>query len=537
MTRSLLGSWNGPAPIVSRFGDRTACVGQLEHLFQPDEALFGSHGETHEILPLAVLLPAPPIVGIAHPFRLLSMASSAAMSSSSFAPTRLPLHRDEIGNAGHAHLSGSYRNQLRTSGQLFVWDGRVDEQIDLDQWLARIVHGEHSHAPFLDPRPPLRRIGEVTSRHRSARHHADAIESRNRLDGFPGSEVHDEIHIGGESGIAVEHDRQTADDDVPGTRLVERSEDRVEGPHWRMIADGMTKTGHARWHAAFRRSRAGDGDWLASLLAVLLIGCVTSPAQAQEPALGACTDRDDAMPIGPARASLLDGDLGLARRVCPRDEIALAGTGLVLADLDDFYGHVRASAVLSASYAADEHTELFVDAELLRYETVISSINADHLGLGHLSLGAMHVLAEDDAWTFGASTRLVLPTALGLYDNTWPLGLDALALLAWQAHPRLRLRAHAGALGTIGAGAGPHAPRGAALAGAGLAYRPVDWLAFVVDADASFARTAALDHLALAPALRFAIGTSLGIELAATFPLAGRERALTAATLRLSLAL
>lgn len=272
---------------------------------------------------------------------------------------------------------------------------------------------------------------------------------------------------------------------------------------------------------------------LASISAIALFLCVAATARAQE--AGACTDTADGMPIGPARASLLDGDLGLARRVCPRHEVALAGTALLLADVPNFYGNVRASAVLSASYAAGERTELFVDAELLRYQTVISSIVADYLGLGHLSFGATRVLTEDDAWTFGASTRLVLPTAFGLYDNAWPLALDALALFAWRAHPRVRLHAHAGALGSVGTGTGPRAPRGAALAGVGTAYRPFTWLALVLDLDTSLGRTALLDHLALAPALRFAIGEKLGIELATTLPIAGHERALAAATLRVSL--
>lgn len=263
----------------------------------------------------------------------------------------------------------------------------------------------------------------------------------------------------------------------------------------------------------------------AFVVAALLLVCTGARAQ------------DDAMPVGPVQASLLDGELGVARRVHPRSELALAGAGLVLADFDAFYGNVRAAAVLSGSYAADERTELFAAFEAFHYETVISSIDASHAGIGHLSLGATRVLASDEELTFGASTRLVLPTALGLYDNAWPIGMDLSALLAWQPRDRLQIHGRLGGLGTVAITGGPVSPRGAILATAGVAYRPWGWVSIALDLDTSFGRTDALDHLALAPALRFAIGRRVGLELSATFPMLGRERAFVAVLLRASVRL
>ena len=128
----------------------------------------------------------------------------------------------------------------------------------------------------------------------------------------------------------------------------------------------------------------------------------------------------------------------------------------------------------------------------------------------------------------------VLPTAFGLYENAWPLALDLLATIEWYAAPILVVHGHAGGLGALARGGGPVAPAGAAVAGAGAALRPLDWLAVVAEVDASFGRTDALDHLAVTGALRFGAGERFGAELGATFPLAGRERALAAAVLRLS---
>lgn len=242
---------------------------------------------------------------------------------------------------------------------------------------------------------------------------------------------------------------------------------------------------------------------------------------------------EDGMPAGPVQVSLLEGELGLARRIEPRTELGLGGTALLLADFARFYGNVRASAVIWGSLAADADTELHVAIEALRYQTVISSIADEYLGLGHVSFGATRVLARDGAMSWGAGTRAVLPTAIGLHANEHPLALDLIGLLEWQSHPAVRVHAHAGALGSIGVGGGVAAPRGAIGVGLGAAWRPLGWLALVLDAGASFGRTAALDHLALVPALRLGLG-EVGFELGAMFPVAGRERALAAAVLRVT---
>ena len=241
------------------------------------------------------------------------------------------------------------------------------------------------------------------------------------------------------------------------------------------------------------------------------------------------------MPAGPAQVGLLDGELGVARRLCPRTEVALGGSALLVADLAAFYGNVRASGVLWGSWTpGDERTELFATLEAFRYQTVISSIDASYAGLGHLSLGGTRVLLLGRDWRFGASTRVVLPTAFGLYDNAWPLAVDLIAEVEWRAATVLTLHGHAGGLGSLALGGGPAAPEGALLAGGGAALRPLPWLAVVIELDADLGRTDALDHLAATGSLRFGVGERFGAELGAIFPLVGRERALAAAVLRLS---
>lgn len=275
--------------------------------------------------------------------------------------------------------------------------------------------------------------------------------------------------------------------------------------------------------------------WLPALVACAVSGGV---AQADDvrPAAPGCEDAwPGGMPDGPVQVGVLEGELGVARRLCPRTEVGLGGNALLVADLDDFYGNVRASAVVWGSWTpGDGRTELFATFEAFRFQTVISSIDAVHLGLGHLSLGGTRTLVARDDWRLGTSARLVLPTAFGLYENAWPLALDLLAEIEWTASRLLRLHAHAGGLGSVAVSGGPADPEGALVVGGGGALRPLPWLALVAELDASFGRTDALDHLAATGALRLGAGERFGAELGATFPLAGRERALTAAVLRVT---
>lgn len=292
---------------------------------------------------------------------------------------------------------------------------------------------------------------------------------------------------------------------------------------------------------AIRAAPALTMPW-SLLLSVLLWGASAGSARAQEQQepqeegrVGCPTPTAEGMPEGPAQVGLLDGELGVARRLCPRSEIGFAAAALLVADLDAFYGNVRASAVVWGSWSpGDGRTELFAAAEALRLQTVISSIDAQHVGVGHLSLGGTRALVAREGWRFGASTRLVLPTAVGLYDNAWPLALDLLAELEWSASSLLRLHGHAGGLGSFALSGGPAAPRGALVLGGGAALRALSWLAILLELDTSFGRTATVDHLALAGALRIGVGDRFGAELGAVFPLAGRERALATAVLRAS---
>lgn len=239
---------------------------------------------------------------------------------------------------------------------------------------------------------------------------------------------------------------------------------------------------------------------------------------------------DGALPDGPVAASLWDGALGRAQVACPRTELAVAPHAYLLADTPAFYGVVAASGVLEGSATLDERTELGVRLELVRYQNVISAISSSYTGLGYTTLAATRRLDEGPGPALAVVGQLVLPTALGLSAHAVPfagdLGLAGLVREGpWEGHGQAGLAASAAV------SRGPTQGRIGLPLTAGGAWRPGRAFALALDLQASFAYTAPLDHLAVAPAVRFAAG-SWGLELGATATLLGRERALLAGELR-----
>jgi hypothetical protein len=276
-----------------------------------------------------------------------------------------------------------------------------------------------------------------------------------------------------------------------------------------------------------RRSMIRYAALRALLLALLLAR--DNAAAAQEPA-AACA-WPNGMATGPVQAGLLDGELGRAYRACPRSELALGGAGLAVIEPDQFYGRLQAAGVLRASWARTEESELYLRLEAVRFDTVISSVDAAAFGLGHTTLGAAQRLLEGPRARLALGTRVVLSTAFALYHHAWPIGVDVLALGEYSAREWLRLHGGAGPLGSFALGGGPTQPRlGVALL-AGAQWLPWGWASVVLDLHAQLGYTSALDVLALAPGLRFG-GTRVGVELSGLVPVLGRERALAAVLLQ-----
>jgi hypothetical protein len=250
-----------------------------------------------------------------------------------------------------------------------------------------------------------------------------------------------------------------------------------------------------------------------------------------------CQHFNYGMPTGPVVAPLLDGGLGRAHRVCGRSEVALRGGGLILIDRPNFYGRVSAGLTLEGSYAPTKYTEIFAGLELLRYDTVIQSLTASQFGFGHTYVGAAHRRVIGERTSLGFNGKMVLPTAVGLYREAWPFGLDFGLSGQFAATPKVHLHGQIGLLASVAASQGnPGFRVGAAFTG-GAEFLPVRRFAIAADLHSIVGYTDVLDVLAGAVALRFSGLKRFGFELAGTFPFAGRERAQAVVMLRASVRL
>ncbi|MEZ4338707.1 MAG: hypothetical protein R3B82_18980 [Sandaracinaceae bacterium] len=268
-------------------------------------------------------------------------------------------------------------------------------------------------------------------------------------------------------------------------------------------------------------------------LAALLLLALPGLARAQ----GACDTDLPARPVGPLQVGDLDGFLGVAHRACPRDEIALGGDLLLIADSNDLYGnlHVNARGRISA-LLGDPHVEAFISWEAFRYQSLLSAVSSSYLGLGYLAWGASGQLYEGEGRAVALTGRMVLPTTTGLDVNTHPLAMDLGVTAAFVLNENFRAHAWLTLLGSVGAGIGPADPHGGLRVGGGVDWRPFEWLSFVVELQTGLFYRALLDLFAVQAGARLALGPEVGLELAASLPIAG-ERAFDDGALPLGAAL
>jgi len=267
-------------------------------------------------------------------------------------------------------------------------------------------------------------------------------------------------------------------------------------------------------------------------------GEVAPPETKTEPAMAdVCDEIGYGMAQGPVTAGLLEGDLGRARRVCSRAEVGLSGGGLLVVDTMAFYGHLLAGFTLDGSLPIGQRFEIFGSVEALRYQQVITPIPASYLGFGHTALGASYRFVARPKWSLAVHGKVVLPTAIGLYRNAWPLASDLAVAVLLQLRPGIRVHAEAGVADSVALSKGPAYPEIGAVVTAGIELQPFHGFAFVADVHGGFGRQAPVDVVAAALALRFSDGKRFGFDVGATVPLAGRERAAMTLDLRASLRL
>lgn len=244
----------------------------------------------------------------------------------------------------------------------------------------------------------------------------------------------------------------------------------------------------------------------------------TAPA---EPApLGCARWRAKGLGEGPASLGYAEADVATGRRACPRTEIGLGARFGAIIDTPDFYGAVSVNGLIYGSYALRPTTELFGTLEAVNFNYAVNAVlTSTQLTLGNLTVGATQVLMNGESFIGAVSARLLLPTSFEI-PGARLLGFELGASGSWRAAEWLELHGYLGGdlSGAVGRAAG--LPRGGAVVVAGAQLSPFTWGALVIDLTG---RLGALNYFAPTVAFRFAIG-KVGIELAATKPLAGTDR-------------
>ena len=259
------------------------------------------------------------------------------------------------------------------------------------------------------------------------------------------------------------------------------------------------------------------------LVLSLLAGALSLPASASA---APCDQHAYGLPTGPVQAGLNEGSLGTAHRVCGRSEVGLDFGAMLLVDLPNFYGRLGAGLRLDGSWAWGPRGELFGSFEVFRFDNLITPLSSTSIGIGHTNIGAAFRFFDSDRVSIGVNGKVVLPTAVPLYKNVWPLGIDAGVTAQFEAHETVHFHVQASGLTSFGLGKGPSQPRGGVAVTAGTELRPAPGFALVVDLFSSFGYTAPLDVFAAALAIRMSDLKRFGFEIGATVPVVGRERAL-----------
>ncbi len=227
-----------------------------------------------------------------------------------------------------------------------------------------------------------------------------------------------------------------------------------------------------------------------------------------------------ALPEGPVSLGYAEADLAVGRRACPRSEVGLGVRLGATIDTPDFYGAIRADAVVFGSWALSPRWELFATLEAVTFTFAQNAVlTSTRITLGHATAGTTYVLYAGEALTISGSVRALLPTSFEI-PGARLLGGEVGTSASWRPRRWLEVHGYVGGdlTGAVGRAAGYLRGGGILLAGAQLS--PFDWGALVVDVTG---RLGTISYLAPSVALRFRVG-AVGLELGATLPLVGTDR-------------
>ncbi|MBK7860585.1 MAG: hypothetical protein IPJ65_18700 [Archangiaceae bacterium] len=226
---------------------------------------------------------------------------------------------------------------------------------------------------------------------------------------------------------------------------------------------------------------------------------------------------------GPVFLGYAAADLTLGRRACPRSEVGVGFNFGAIIDTPNFYGNVSSQLLFFGAWAIDPKTELFATFAAIDWEYTVNAVISpagyfSSPNLGDLTLGGSRQLYQTDSLAGALSLRVLLPTASNI-PGTRNTGAELGHSVSLRATTWLEVHGYAGVGFTVGIGPAP-LPAVTLVGMIGAALTPFSWFSLVVDLSGGLAGRS---FFAPTAALRFRI-FRLGIELAATRPLAGTAR-------------
>ncbi len=284
-------------------------------------------------------------------------------------------------------------------------------------------------------------------------------------------------------------------------------------------------------------------SFVASALFGLLFVFPSSTARAAGP----CDRAVTGMTTGPVTVGLLRNDLGTGRATCPRTEAKLGGHLQATLEAEK-YGldvtiqvasgspiYIVGAGRVEGSLALSKRWEVFGAAEVPQIRYLISGYQAYHLGLGDTSVGSSFLVYNRGAFAASVTGRLTLPTAVGLYQNAWPVGVDSGLTGLFEPFSFFRLHGQVSGVGSYSVSLGDPAARVGLFGLVGGELLLFDWVNLTADVqNLSFYGEGPVDHLSAAFGLRSRIWGGLGVEAQTLVPLAGTDRNLLGVRVALS---
>lgn len=237
----------------------------------------------------------------------------------------------------------------------------------------------------------------------------------------------------------------------------------------------------------------------------------------------------------PVRAALGPADFGAVPEACGRYELSLRGhLGLLIAE-DDFYGNVAAGGALRGRILLPGGSWVSATQPGVVYRFVANAtVEAESVDISAATLGWHQPLAIGDALQIAPYARVLLPTETVL-ENAARYGLEQGIGFVASLHEMVELTGGYSLPLLLTSTAGRTASLLMPLVALDLGFRPWRWLEVLGGGALRLVPTdpEPFESFDARASLRFYPHDGLLIDLAAAFPVGGRDRTLAGAGLAL----